>query len=621
MIKNITYKLLLVLVLAIGTQCANAQITAPITELADGNKYYAHTIEQGQTLWQIRKVYGVSIDDIKKANPEVENWDLLGIGQMIMIPVTKQNKKPENLAVITSDGLQHTVAKGETLSEVAEKYNVKINDILEANPNISDPNTVGQGQVLNIPVHKSEDVDTTAVKPVETFNDSLITHLVMKGETLFGIAKAHDVKEVDIIALNPRLNTEPLQAGDRIRIPKLSPQFASAVSDSVEVRPIYATSDTSIKLQVYNVAIMLPFYLDKNDARQTSVDPTADKGLYPRSIGAMDFYHGALLAVDSLKAKGLSVNLYVYDTGKDTEKVKKILQKLEMEEMNLIIGPMYSTNIKLVAAHCKKHKIPMVSPVSKGSRVLLGNSYVSKVNPSNTTHVYAMSKYIIENHRSDNILLVDSKKKKDKHLVQVFKKEYEAGVAGKADAYRDSLTIRTSEANSIKALSAKFKKEMLNVIVLPSSDLAYVSHFFTMMAGLRENTYKDYRFLIFGMEEWINFDDITIQHKHNYDVHVTSSYYIDYKDTVNTKSFIMAYRKANKGKDPGKFSHMGFDVAYYYLTGMMYYGTGFAQQYGVLPKQETVYTDFKFRKTGTESGFENQNVYILQFSNFNLIRK
>lgn len=624
MIKKIGYRIAVIMLLVMAGHVASAQITAPITQKEDGKKYYAHTVEEGQTLWQIKSAYKVPINDIKAANPEITNWDLLGIGDIIFIPVTKQNKKPENLPAITADGVQHTVAKGETLSQIAEKYNLKLNDILEANPTVVDANSVGQGQVLIIPVDKSEDVDTTAVTPATTFTDSLITHLVMKGETLFGIAKKYDVKEVDIIGLNPRLESEPLQIGQQIRIPKLNPLYKPNGTDMVtSVVPTTVNNmvDTSIMYKTYNVAIMLPFFLDKNDAIQTSIDPTVDKSLYVRSRDAYDFYHGALLAIDSLKQKGLSVNLYVYDTGGDNEKVKSILKKLEMEEMHIIFGPLYASNVKLVAAYAKEHKISMVSPVSKGSKVLLDNPYVSKVTPSNTTQVMAMAEYVVEHHRGDNVLLVDSKKKKDKLYVSVFKREYEENVSGKSGTYRDSLTIRTSEANSIKALSGKFKKDMLNVIVLPSRDLAYVSHFFTMMAGLKENVYKDYRFMIFGMEDWINYDDINIISKHNYDLHVVASNYVNYSDTVVLKPFILDYRKTYKGKDPGRFSLMGFDVAWYYLYGMMHYGTGFPRQFGVLPQGNTLYTNFAFKKTGAESGFENQNVYVLQFSNYNLIQK
>lgn len=622
MIRKQAYKLLSVLALIFGGLSVSGQITAPVEQGPDGKKYYFHKVESGQTLWQIRGSYQVSVDKIKAANPSVTDWDKLSIGQLVMVPITKDNKKPDELPSIEGDYLNYKVKKGVTMSQVARDFNISMNDILAVNADIPDLETLKEGQVIRIPILKSTDVDTTAIAPADTFIDSLINHLVVSGDNLYQVAKRYSVDEVDIIELNPHLRYKPLKVGWTIRIPKLSEGWvAENVLNQVVAEPIDTLLiDSTVRLDMYNVAVLLPFYLAKNDAIQASTDPRKSKDLYRGSIAAFDFYHGIKLAVDSLTKQGLSVNLYVYDTARDTTVVKGILAKPELKNAQLIIGPMSSHNVNLVANFAKRNGIAMVSPITKGSRILLGNAHVSKVTPSNTTQVIKMAQYIVENHHQDNVLLVDSKKPRDTHLVNVFKKEYEK-LAGQQDgAYRDSLTIRHAEANSIKALSAKFKSDMLNVIVLPSTDLAYVSHFFTKMAALKDKPFLNYRFMIVGMESWLDYEDITSSSKKRYDLHVTSSWSINYGDTLVLKPFVKKFRREYKGADPGKYSFMGFDVGYYYLSGLMYYGTAFTRSYGDVPRKR-LYTDFDMMQTGPESGFENTNVYILQYSGFSLIQK
>lgn len=48
-------------------------------------------------------------------------------------------------------GISHTVAKGDTMWKLAVKYEVGTSEIIAANPQVSNPNLIYPGQVLNIP--------------------------------------------------------------------------------------------------------------------------------------------------------------------------------------------------------------------------------------------------------------------------------------------------------------------------------------------------------------------------------------------------------------------------------------------------------------------------------------
>src|SRR5690606_16187492 len=54
-------------------------------EVIDGRKYYLHSVEKGQTLYAISKVYSVSVNDIVIENPEA--IDGISQGQLLRIPV------------------------------------------------------------------------------------------------------------------------------------------------------------------------------------------------------------------------------------------------------------------------------------------------------------------------------------------------------------------------------------------------------------------------------------------------------------------------------------------------------------------------------------------------------
>lgn len=110
--------------------------------------------------------------------------------------------------------VKHTVSKGETISEIAEKYNVSPNDIYKANPDSK--KLLKLKQVLRIPAQevkkekKSHDVVAYS---------SVKTHQVLPKETMYGIARQYGISVSDIEKANPILKNTTLQVGQEISIP------------------------------------------------------------------------------------------------------------------------------------------------------------------------------------------------------------------------------------------------------------------------------------------------------------------------------------------------------------------------------------------------------------------
>ena len=186
-----------------------------------------HIVQRGQTLYSISQRYGVSVADILAANPTIGGGGIIHAGNRLVIPLPGQPAQPPPPATQPDQGtrdVQHTVAPGEYLGLIAERYDVLVADILRRN-SISDPNLVYPGTVLIIPGATVEPPPATAPgdqpapQPV-----SEVRHTVARGEYLGVIAERYGVLVADILRRNNIPNPNLVYPGTVLIIPGVAPE-------------------------------------------------------------------------------------------------------------------------------------------------------------------------------------------------------------------------------------------------------------------------------------------------------------------------------------------------------------------------------------------------------------
>jgi LysM repeat protein len=201
--------ILIVLVLLLAG-CRSIVGAQEIREV-DGQKYIAHTVLKGQTLYAISRHYAVPVDAITQANPAATQG--LSLGQVLLIPVKAQVKKELKVAPAFVEGeLAHTVAKKETLFGIAHKYGVSEGDLHSRNPELA--NGLRIGMIVMIPVAKVTSVPASEVAPPA--DDKSTPHLVQAGETIYSLSKRYDLTPEEIQTANGGLS-QGLKAGTYVR--------------------------------------------------------------------------------------------------------------------------------------------------------------------------------------------------------------------------------------------------------------------------------------------------------------------------------------------------------------------------------------------------------------------
>lgn len=255
---------------------------------------------------------------------------------------------------------------GDNIYTVADKLGVSVEDIRANNPSVSDG--IKPRMRLFFPTDISSNTSGDSQGP--------LTHVVTKGESIYGIARQHGLTMDELVSLNPsakdgikpgmrlRLQEDSASGKDKIdRIteePDLSetePTFdvTSVEVDSVTTFPTDSLvaaaapddSITSIDIpdREMNVAIILPFLLNEdNIGRQTQ--------LYT------EFYKGFLLAADSLNLPGRTpIRLHAYDSAANLDTVRALMRRPEMETMDLIVAPDNAPQLEAITQSVEKNTL------------------------------------------------------------------------------------------------------------------------------------------------------------------------------------------------------------------------------------------------------------------------
>lgn len=120
-----------------------------------------------------------------------------------------------SMSVFSQDkNIKHSIVKGETISSIAEKYDVSTASIYKLNPKAK--KTLQLNQIILIPIADVKKSNKVAAIPEKTTE---ITHEISPKETLYGIVKQYKTTTELLYKANPQLEAEGLKIGQTINIP------------------------------------------------------------------------------------------------------------------------------------------------------------------------------------------------------------------------------------------------------------------------------------------------------------------------------------------------------------------------------------------------------------------
>ena len=570
-------------IMSIGGVCAQAT-----------SGYFMHTVTKGQSLYSIASMYNVTIDEIVRLNPGSE--ERIKAGEALKIPQKEDNGQPA----------YHTIQAGETLYKLTVHYGVSAQDICRANPGLSAKN-FRIGQVIAIPakkVVKEEPKPETppSVKPSEPLKPNCRDmHRVQRKETIYSISKLYGITEEELIAANPELRTKKLKRGKFICIPYAKASSdnanASATSQAVSDMELFRQNQKeSKKYASIKAAVLLPFMTKENGNRD-------------EQVRMVEYYEGFLMAVDSLKQQGVSIDIHTYDSGNTTATITQLINtKKELKDMDIIFGPLHTDQVKIMADFAKKNKIRLVVPFTSKSDEVFNNPYVFQINtPQSYLFSEVYEHYLRKFPNAHVVFLNADTGDKDKD-------EFIKGL--KEELKNKQITFKELKGAEISPEGMKTAVDSLREnVLIPTSGkkIALIKILPQLIITAREH--PNYNMRLFGYPEWQTYTDDHLSNFFELDTYFYTSFYTNNLFPAAIK-FTSAYRKwysKDMANTYPKYGMLGFDTAYFFLKGLARYGNHLEEEMNNMTLNP-IQTGFKFERVNNWGGFINRKVFFVRFT-------
>lgn len=330
----------------------------------------------------------------------------------------------------------------------------------------------------------------------------------------------------------------------------------------------------------YKVVLMLPFCIGMSEKYKVR-----DK--------MADYYEGVEMAIVELEKQGIKMKLIVLDTKQDSLEVIRLLANPEMQNIDLLIGPVYENEMVEAQKFCSIYKIPMVSPFRYTANITGGDFPLINCVAQDSIAFQYIGKNAANNFKKYQVVVVSGDGKTTMNTAaRNFKTGYELA-SGKICIIVDG---------KIKTPSNVWNGKDSLLIYCPSKN-----------STLGLSNAKGGKWVVAGSADWLDVE------RTNYTVFEGVNFYDAYcvpaQDTIYKK--MRKTFRTKYGGDPQRYTFVGYDQLMFFGSALMTFDTHFYKH--ILNKNfRLVHTNYQFVQRGNL--IENAGINLFYYSNYQLYK-
>lgn len=459
-------------------------------------------------------------------------------------------------------------------------------------------------------------------------------HVVQPGQTLYSISKAYGVTVEAIQEANPTLEGVSLAAGMTLVIPEattapvpmpLVPEVVVPEGDGQAMQlPLtqWNMAGDHWNDGVLNLALIMPFNLHAESAAESNTQ-----------MRSVEFYQGALMAVDEMQQTGRRVVVQAYDLG--TESIYSILANPELTQADLVIAPMQEEEVRPVAEWAETHATPVVSSFVFDESMLRQCSNLFQLNSPKAMLYQQLSDELTERFKDYTfVFLTDSV---SGMKVDPYPSHLKQELSRRHIPYRELSYLSPTRLMACDSILGLKDENLMFVPVTPQPDamrrmFSGLQHVKILrearLAEAQSNTNGGSRSInmpqiaILGYPEWTRQISEFINYYYELNVYMFTKVYANPLDP-KLDEFYSTF-KSWYGKEPmsnlvPKYGLLGYDVTRYFLQQLARNGRRLLEM-GEEPTWDGMQNVFSFARSDGH-GYYNRGFYLVHFTNESTIEK
>lgn len=319
----------------------------------------------------------------------------------------------------------------------------------------------------------------------------------------------------------------------------------------------------------------------------------------------VEYYRGVLMACDSLKLMGMSVDVHAWNVPEEAD-ITKTLKEKEASKCDLIIGPLYSKQVKPLADFAKKHDIKVLIPFSINTPEINTNDHLFQVYQSPETFNNLVISHFLDRFKGHHVIFVDCNDTTSRKGIFTFGLRKRLETMGREYSITN---VKSSEENFARA----FSRTLPNVVILNTGRSPELNLAFAKLNNMTVN-YPNLKIKMFGYTEWMMYTKYNIDNFYKYEVHIPASYFYNSLSS-RTARFQQKYRwnfHADMIQALPRFGITGFDQAFYFIRGLYLYGSKFVGAPGSVGYTATQ-MPLSFERISAEGGYRNNSILFVHY--------
>ncbi len=530
-----------------------------------------HVVKKGETVYGISRQYGIPVETIYMLYPDSRYG--IKAGETLEFPQQDVNSGTKYV--------YHVIKPGETLYSLSQKYQTTVEDILKANPGVSEKNFKA-GETVRVMANSNVKRLHTELVEEERLA-GIATYKVKKKDTWSTISQKTGVDEETLKDANE--STGQPKKDDVINVPIIQTVQVEKEVMAEDPRELSTEGIQEIYDSIHQVNSEL------QQLREIRVALLLDD---PASKKDIDFTRGMLMALEDMKDAPFKIDFKVIDGRGSTESV---IAKLDNFEPNLLIATADKSFPAFLANYGETNRIEIINAFDVRNDLYEENPSMVQILSSPTFFNEQVAEKLIKDYGDKELIFVGAVDDSDA-IAELVKDKYDSHKVKKVSVAGLS-EYNFSDDGSYLLYAYPQKREEVNMII-------------EAVRQIKDNT-PGAEITIVGRPSWVMLTDNFREHFHDADVLVPARCWFD-PENEEGKLFTDRFSEMFGGvptKSFPNFAVSGYDIANYFIDTTVNNGGDYNKI--AFNTSKGLQTDFNLKRVSNWGGFVNPIVYLLRF--------